>query len=76
MVLFYESLSLVWAPVFNIGVWLTVLLLSNYLLFFITKNVIRDEVILKRAVGVWIAAGVIAAIAIAVSQWVTLEKTI
>ena len=76
LVVFYESLSLLWAPVFNVGVWLTVLLLSNYLLFFITKNMIWDEVILKRAVGIWITAGVIAAIAIAASQWVTLEKTI
>jgi hypothetical protein len=76
LIIFYESVSLVWAPVFSIGVWLTIILLSNYLLFFITKNMIWDEAILKRAVGVWITAGVIAAIAITVSQWVTLEKTI
>ncbi len=76
MVVAYETFSILWAPHFMIGVWLIVLLMLNYLLFFVAKNIVRDEIILRRAVRIWITAGIIAAASIAASQWITYEKII
>lgn len=76
MVVVYECVSVLWAPHLDVAVWLSVLLLCSYLLFFLAKNIIRNDVILRNTVRFWITAGVLSAIAIVVSKWVTYEKTI
>lgn len=70
-----EAVSVIWAPSFYIGLALSVLLIIDLLLFYMPVNLITNEETLRRVVGVWIVAAVIASAGVVISQWEDYTKT-
>lgn len=68
-VVVYEVISILWSPHFSLGVFLSLFLITNFLLFYLTTAFLREENVLRMAVHFWIAAGIITATGIILSQW-------
>lgn len=76
VVVISEMVSGIWAPSGEMAFWLSIILLSNLILYYVTVNVVVNEDILRKSVRVWIAAGVATSIGITLSQWIDESKTI
>lgn len=71
----YMLISLLWAPLSELGVLLAVSLTLNFLVFFLTRAVIIDEATLRRASVVWVWMGFITATGVILSQWYSYKAT-
>lgn len=71
-----EIISILWAPIFSIGAWLSVIVITNIFLYYTTTNIVVNEKILRRATNVLIFAGIVSSTAIILSQWIDVEQTI
>lgn len=71
-----EIISNIWAPNREMAFWLSVMLLSGIIIYYVIINVVISENILRTSIKVWIASGVASAGAIIASQWIDKEKTI
>lgn len=76
IVLFYQCVSIMWAPSTTIGVVIIITLLFNYLTYFAPGALIKDEAVLKNVVRLWILSGVITASGIILSNYYTGEYDI
>jgi hypothetical protein len=65
----YLCISLIWAPHRDLGALLAITLVLNFLVFFLTRDVITDDVTLRKAAFAWIMMGVVTATGVIVSQW-------
>jgi len=71
-----EIVSLLWAPVFSLGVWFSVNIVSNIFLYYVVTNIVVNKKILRRTVNVFIFAGIVTTTAIMFSQWYDVKHTI
>lgn len=69
-----EAISVIWTPLFYLGLALSVLLIVNLLLFFLPVNIIATEEMLRKVVKVWLFSAVIASGGVIVSQWVNYSQ--
>jgi hypothetical protein len=76
LIVFYELVSFLWAPVPAVGGFLCLYLLSYLVLFHLITNIVVNEAILARTVNTLILGGICASTAIILSQWVEVSRTI
>lgn len=75
LVVIYEMISLIWTPSFSYGSLTLLVLCLNYLLFYISGAIIRDEEILRKCVTFWIVSGVIASTGVVLTNyWLDVGK--
>jgi hypothetical protein len=64
IVVTYQTISILWAPSFEVSLLTLIMLYSNFLLYYLPGALVRDQKTLKNCVNLWIITGVIVGIGV------------
>ena len=72
----FQAVSMLWAPSPGVGALLVFSMMLNFLLFAVPVNILTGMDILRKVVATWIFAGIVAATAVILSQWIDVSSTV
>lgn len=75
-IVIYEVFSLLWTDAFTLGFLLVFSIVFNFLLFYVSTVVLKDEASLKRLTNALVVAGIIVATGVILSQWYDFSEKI